>query len=52
MTHDFLLDVWAFDRDGTKVHPNKDETGNKRGLFSVNFTNDAKNLEGYTGTSL
>lgn len=42
---DFLIDVWSLD-GGKKVHPYKGERGHKRGLFSVNFTNDTKNYQG------
>lgn len=49
---DFLLDVWAFDKEGNKVHPYKGERGSKKGLFSVNFTNDTNNYEGLTEAQL
>ena len=49
---DFLLDVWAFDAEGTKIHPYKGERGSKKGLFSVNFTNDTNNFEGMTEEQL
>ena len=49
---DFLLDVWSFDAEGNKVHPFKGERGEKKGLFSVNFTNDTNNFEGYTESQL
>ncbi|MGQ0619089.1 MAG: hypothetical protein ACT4QA_04085 [Panacagrimonas sp.] len=45
---DFLLSVWAFDADGRKLHPYKGERGDKKGLFSVNFTNDTNNFQGLT----
>lgn len=45
---DFLLNVWAFDKAGNKVFPYKGEKGEKKGLYSVNFTSDTKNYEGYT----
>ena len=43
---DFLTDVWAFDGTGKKVHPYRGERGKKKGLFSVNFTNDTKKFQG------
>lgn len=49
---DFLLDVWAFDGKGNKVHPYKGERGSKKGLFSVNLTNDTNNFEGMTEKQL
>ncbi len=48
---DFLIDVWAFD-DGKKVYPYKGERGDKKGLFSVNFTNDTNNFQGMTEEEL
>lgn len=48
---DFLIDIWSFD-DGRKVHPYKGERGNKKGLFSVNFTNDTNNFQGMTEDEL
>jgi hypothetical protein len=49
---DFLQDIWAFDRNGNKVYPYKGERGPKKGLFSVNFTNDTNNFEGLTEEQL
>ncbi|EKN3392653.1 hypothetical protein [Yersinia intermedia] len=49
---DFLLDVWAFDAKGNKVHPYKGERGSKKGFFSVNFTNDTNNFEGMSEEEL
>lgn len=49
---DFLLDVWAFDGKGNKIYPYKGERGAKKGLFSVNFTNDTNNFEGMTEKQL
>ncbi|WP_412851601.1 hypothetical protein [Ectothiorhodospira shaposhnikovii] len=49
---DFLLDVWAFDAEGKKIHPYKGERGLKKGLFIVNFTNDTNNFEGMTEEQL
>jgi len=48
----FLLDVWSFDADGQKVHPYKGERGEKKGLFSVNFTNDTNNFVGHSESEL
>ena len=48
---DFLLDVWGF-QNGRKVHPYKGERGDKKGLYSVNFTTDTKNFEGMTEDEL
>ena len=45
---DFLLSVWAFDAEGRKLHPYKGERGDKKGLFSVNFTNDTNKFQGLT----
>lgn len=42
---DFLMDVWAF-HNRKKVHPYKGERGEKKGLHSVNFTNDTNHFEG------
>lgn len=44
---DFLLDVWAF-HNGKKLHPYKGERGDKKGLYSVNFTNDMTGFEAMT----
>jgi hypothetical protein len=44
----FLQDVWAIRSDGKKVFPYKGEKGEKKGLYSVNFTNDTNNFQGYT----
>ena len=50
--NDFLIDVWSFDKDGNKVYPYKGERGDKKGLFSVNFTNDTNKFEGYSESRL
>ena len=42
---DFLVDIWSMDK-GTKVHPYRGERGPKKGLFSVNFTNDTRKFQG------
>jgi len=49
---DFLLDVWAHDSNGKRVHPYKGERGAKRGYFSVNFTNDTNNYQPMTKAQL
>jgi hypothetical protein len=49
---DFFSDVWSFDDNGKKVHPYKGELGDKTGLYSVNFTNDTNNFQGYTEAQL
>ena len=52
-TSDFLQDVWSFVDDGkTKIHPYKGERGPKKGLFSVNFTNDTNKFQGLTESEL
>ena len=48
----FLLDVWAFDKEGNKIHPIKGTRGAKAGLFSVNFTNDTNNFKGLSEEQL
>jgi hypothetical protein len=48
----FLLDVWSLDEEGKKIHPYKGERGGKKGLFSVNFTNDTKKFQGMTEEQL
>ena len=49
---DFLLSIWSFTDSGEKVYPYKGERGKKKGLFSVNFTNDTNNFEGLTEEEL
>lgn len=49
---DFFADVWSFDQNGKKVYPYKGERGEKTGLYSVNFTNDTNNFQGYTEAQL
>lgn len=49
---DFLLDIWAFDDNGKKLHPYKGEKGLKKGLYSVNFTNDTNKFQGMTEEQL
>jgi hypothetical protein len=49
---DYLCDVWAFDAEGTKVFPYRGERGQKKGLFSVNFTNDTRKFVGMTEVDL
>ena len=48
----FFLDIWAMDKDGGRVFPYKGQRGQKKGLFSVNFTNDTKKFEGITEEQL
>ena len=43
--NNLLLDVWAYDKDGEKVYPYRGMQGPKKGLFSVNFTNDTRRFE-------
>lgn len=47
-TSSHLLSVWAFDKQGHKVHPYKGKSGAKKGLYSVNFTNDTNKFQGLT----
>jgi hypothetical protein len=47
----FLQCVWASDK-GKLVYPYKGEKGDKKGLFSVNFTNDTNKFEGMTEEQL
>lgn len=42
---DLLLSIWAYDAKGRKVHPYKGARGAKKGLYSVNFTNDTKKFQ-------
>ncbi|MEA9581574.1 hypothetical protein VC218_22610 [Xanthomonas nasturtii] len=49
---DFLTDVWAILPDGRRVYPYKGQRGAKKGLFSVNFTNDNKKFQGMTEEQL
>lgn len=49
---DFFTDVWAINDEGKKIHPYKGERGDKTGLYSVNFTNDTNNYQGFTETQL
>ena len=49
---DFFTDVWAFDNEGKKVYPYKGERGEKKDLYSVNFTNDTNNFQGFTEDQL
>jgi hypothetical protein len=48
----FLLDVWSFDERGRKVFPYKGEKGEKKGKFSVNFTNDNRKFLPFSETDL
>lgn len=47
-----LMSVWAFDKQGHKVHPYKGKLGTKKGLYSVNFTNDTNKFEGFSEEDL
>ena len=49
---EFFRDVWAIDKDGRRVFPYKGQRGQKKGLFSVNFTNDTKKFKGVTEEQL
>lgn len=44
----FFLDLWAERENGQRLYPYKGERGDKKGLYSVNFTNDTNNFEGLT----
>lgn len=48
MSDHHLLSVWAIDKNGHKVYPYKGKSGAKKGLYSVNFTNDTKQFLGMT----
>lgn len=49
---EYLMDVWAIDDKGRKLHPYKGERGDLKGLFSVNFTSDTKKFQGMTEDAL
>jgi hypothetical protein len=49
---EYFRDVWAIDKDGRRVFPYKGQRGPKKGLFSVNFTNDTNKFEGVTEEQL
>lgn len=49
---DYLCDIWALDTEGQKVFPYRGERGRKKGLFSVNFTNDTNKFVGMTEAEL
>jgi hypothetical protein len=49
---DYLCDVWAVDGEGTKIFPYRGERGRKKGLFSVNFTNDTQKFVGMSEAEL
>lgn len=51
-TSSHLLSVWAFDKQGHKVHPYKGKSGAKKGLYSVNFTNDTNKFQGLSEEEL
>lgn len=48
----YFLDLWAELEDGTRVYPYKGVRGDKKDLFSVNFTNDNKQFKGVTESEL
>lgn len=48
----FCMSIWSLDKSGQKVYPYKGERGDKKGLYSVNFTNDTKQFEAYTEEQL
>ncbi|MHA6643799.1 hypothetical protein [Mesorhizobium sp. A623] len=50
-TNNFLQSVWSI-YNGKRVHPYKGEKGDKKGLFSINFTNDTNKFEGMTEEQL
>lgn len=52
MDSDFLLCVWSFNKNGEKVYPYKGKLGPKKGLYSVNYTNDTKEFIGVTEAQL
>lgn len=49
---DFFTDVWTMNDEEKKIHPYKGERGDKKGLYSVNFTNDTNNFQGFTEAQL
>lgn len=51
-TSPHLLSVWAYDKEGHKVHPYKGTLGAKKDLYSVNFTNDTNKFEGLSEDEL
>lgn len=48
----FFLDLWAERPNGQIVYPYKGVKGGKKGLYSVNFTNDTNNFEGLSEEQL
>lgn len=49
--YEYLKDIWTL-KDGIKLYPYKVTKGSKKGLYSVNFTNDTKNFVGLTENEL
>lgn len=50
--NELLLSVSAYDATGRKVHPYQGLRGPKKGLYSVNFTNDTKKFQGMSEAEL
>jgi hypothetical protein len=48
----FFLDLWAEREDGRLFYPYKGVRGDKKVLYSVNFTNDTNNFEGLSEVEL
>jgi hypothetical protein len=48
----YFLDLWAELPDGTHVYPYKGVRGDKKDLYSVNFTDDNKQFKGVTEQEL
>lgn len=48
----FFLDLWAEREDGQVFYPYKGVKGDKKGLYSVNFTNDTNNFSGLSEEEL
>ena len=48
----YFLALWAELENGTRVYPYKGVRGDKKDLFSVNFTNDNKQFKGVTENEL
>ena len=51
-TTTYFLDAWKELGDGTRIYPYTGVKGDKKGLFSVNFTNDNKKFEGVSEVQL
>lgn len=48
----FFLDLWPEREGGQRFYPYKGLRGDKKGLYSVNFTNDTNNFEGLSEEQL